>query len=204
MGAGGKGPARATEPRCRGDHPVLPYPIDRRLRLCARVGTQHLFIVVRCRSCVVPGVRRRCVWRQCYTCARGACGVQGGVLARGAALWLRLLLQRRVRCGARDVGRACRGKCARGGCVRGARAGCRGVGLASCHIFGRGVASLLGRRACAPPVPVLVMSLMPLRVVGAVVAAVPLLFVVRAHGVAGGPRGTAARGAAAVLAWRWR
>ena len=28
-------------PRCRGDCPVLPYPIDRRLRHCARVGTQH-------------------------------------------------------------------------------------------------------------------------------------------------------------------
>ena len=47
---------------------------------------------------------------------------------------------------------------------------------------------------------------MPPQVVGAVAAAVSLLCVVRAHGVAGGPRGTAtaARGAAAVLAWRWR
>ena len=32
-------------PRCRGGRPVSPYPIDRRLRLCARVGTQHLFSV---------------------------------------------------------------------------------------------------------------------------------------------------------------
>ena len=180
MGGGGKRPSSATGPRCRGGTPVLAYPIDRRLRLCARVGTQHLFVVVRRRSCVVSGAWRSAALlpARYYACARGACGVQGGVLARGAALWLRLRLERCVRCGARDVGRACRGKCARGGCVRGARAGCRGVGLASCHICGRGVASLLGRRACAPPVPVLVMSLMPLRVVGAVVAAVPLLFVV--------------------------
>ena len=42
-------------PRCRGGRQVLPYPIDRRLRLCARVGTQHLFAVVRRRSCVVSG-----------------------------------------------------------------------------------------------------------------------------------------------------
>ena len=33
-----------------------PYPIDRRLRLCARVSTQHLFVVVRRRSSVVSGV----------------------------------------------------------------------------------------------------------------------------------------------------
>ena len=41
----------------------------------------------------------------------------------------------------------------------GARAGCQGgVRLASCRSCGRGVASLLRRRACAPPVPVLEMS----------------------------------------------
>ena len=54
------------------------------------------------------------------------------------------------------------------------------------------------------PVPVLEMSLMPPQAVGAVVTAVPPWCVVRVHGVAGGPRGTAARGAVAVLAWRWR
>ena len=45
-------------PRCRSERPVLPYPIDRRrlLRLCALVGTQHLFVVMRRRSCVVSGV----------------------------------------------------------------------------------------------------------------------------------------------------
>ena len=39
--------------RCRGDYQVFACPIDRRLRLCARVGTQHLFVVARLRSCVV-------------------------------------------------------------------------------------------------------------------------------------------------------
>ena len=114
-----KAPARATGPRCRGDDPVFACPIDRRLRLCARVGTQHLFVVVRRRSCVVSGAwsRRRCFRRRCYASARGARGVQGGVLARGAVLWLRLLLRRRVRCDSHGVGRACRGECARGGCV---------------------------------------------------------------------------------------
>ena len=55
MGGGRRPPARATGPRCRGDTPVFAFPIDRRLRLCARVGTQHLFVVVRRRSCVVSG-----------------------------------------------------------------------------------------------------------------------------------------------------
>ena len=42
-------------PRCRGGRPVLSYyPIDRRLRRCARVGTQHLFVVVRRRSLAGP------------------------------------------------------------------------------------------------------------------------------------------------------
>ena len=38
-----------------GRHQVFACPIDRRLRLCARVGTQHLFVVVRRRSCVLSG-----------------------------------------------------------------------------------------------------------------------------------------------------
>ena len=50
-----EGPARATGPRCRGGHPVFAFPIDRRLRLCACAGTQHLLVVVRRRSCVVSG-----------------------------------------------------------------------------------------------------------------------------------------------------
>ena len=52
MGGRGKAPARATGPRCRGGYQVFTCPIDRRLRLCARVGTQHLFVVVRRRSLV--------------------------------------------------------------------------------------------------------------------------------------------------------
>ena len=55
MGGRRKPPARATGPRCRGGYQVFACPIDRRLRLCARVGTQHLFVVVRRRSCVVSG-----------------------------------------------------------------------------------------------------------------------------------------------------
>ena len=35
MGGGRRRPARATGPRCRGDLPVLPYPIDRRLHWCS-------------------------------------------------------------------------------------------------------------------------------------------------------------------------
>ena len=67
--------------------------------------------------CLVPGVRRRCFRRRCYASARGVRGVQGGVLARGAALWLWLLLRRRVCCDSHGDGRAWRGGCARGGCV---------------------------------------------------------------------------------------
>ena len=76
--------------------------------------------------------------------------------------------------------------------------------LASCRSCGRGVASLCGRCACGSPVPVLEMALMPPQAVGAVVTAMSPSRVVRVHGVVGGPRGMAARGAAAVLAWRWR
>ena len=69
---------------------------------------------------------------------------------------------------------------------------------------GGALCRLCGRRACGPPVPVLEMSLMPPQAVGAVVMAVPPWCLVRVHGVAGGPRGAAARGAVAVLVWRWR
>ena len=71
-------PARATGPRCRGDTPVFTCPIDRRLRLCARVGTQHLFVVVRRRSCVVSrGLVARCVRGTSSRSASAACGVRG-------------------------------------------------------------------------------------------------------------------------------
>ena len=63
-------------------------------------------------------VRRRCFRWRCYASARGVRGVQGGVLARGAALWPWLLLRRRrVCCDSHGDGRAWRGGCARGGCV---------------------------------------------------------------------------------------
>ena len=136
-------------PRCRGGHPVSPYPIDRRLRLRARVGTQHLFVVVHRRSCVVSGVRRRCYRRRCWASECGACGAQCGVLARAAVLWLRLLLRRRVRRDSRGAWRACSATCVRGGCVR-ARAGCDGGGRSACRSCERGVALLRGRRACGP------------------------------------------------------
>ena len=141
-------PARATGPRCRGGRPVFACPIDRRLRLCAHVGTQHLFVVVRRRSCVVSGA-----WSP-------------------AALLLAVVLCERARC-ARRAGRRARARCcpvaaaaAAAACVlrlsrrrarvawgvrarrlRGARAGCQGgVRLASCRSCGRGVVSLLGRQ----------------------------------------------------------
>ena len=63
------------------------------------------------------GIRRRCFRWRCYASARGVRGVQGGVLARGAALRLWLLLRRHVRCDSYGDGRAWRGGCARGGCV---------------------------------------------------------------------------------------
>ena len=202
-----EGARRATGPRCRGGYPVLAFPIDRRLRLCARAGTQHLFVVVRRRSCVVSGdwssaaLFPAAVLCECARCARRAgrrarawcCPVAAAAAAVACAL--RLSRCRRARVSWKVRARW----------LHGARAGCQGgVRLASCPSCGRGVASLLRRRACAPPVPVLETSLMPPQVVGAVAVAVSLLCVVRAHGVAGGPRGTAARGAAAVLAWRWR
>ena len=103
--------------------------------------------------CLVSGVRRRCFWRRCYASAYGVRGMQGCVLARGgAALWLRLLLRRRVCCDSRGVGRACRGGWrVRARRLRGARAGRKvGVRLASCRSCGRGAVPLLGRCACAP------------------------------------------------------
>ena len=140
--------------------------------------------------------RRHCRRRRCYASARGVRSVQGGVLGRGAALWLRVLLRRRACCDCHGGGRAWRGGCARGGCV------VRALGAAE----GRGWLPVVGAGGvCAgSPVPVLEMSLMPPQAVGAVVTAVPPWRVERVHGVAGGPRGTAARGAVAVLAWRWR
>ena len=53
-------------------------PVDRRLRLCARVGTQHLFVVVRRRSCVVCwGLVALCVRGTSSRSASAACGVRG-------------------------------------------------------------------------------------------------------------------------------
>ena len=143
------------------------------------------------------GVRRRCLRRRCYASARGARGVQCGVRARGAALWPLVAVAaaacvlRLSRWRARVAWRL------RAWRLRGARAGCRGeVRLASCCRCGRRargfpcscardvVDAAAGRRRRGHGLP-------PWRVE-------------RVHGVAGGPRGTAARGAAVVLAWRWR
>ena len=54
------------------------------------------------------------------------------------------------------------------------------------------------------PVSVLEMLLMSPQAVVAVAAAVSPMCLVRAYGAAGAARGAAARGAAAVLAWRCR
>ena len=70
--------------RCWGDRPVLPYPIDRRSRLCARVGTQHLFVVVRRRSSVVSGVGG--------AATSGGAGRAGAVRASRSAARVRTLL----------------------------------------------------------------------------------------------------------------
>ena len=207
MGGKGRRPARATGPCCRGGHPVFACPIDRRLRLCARAGTQHLFVVVRRRSCVVSGAwSSAALLPAAVLCERARCARRAGRRARAwccsvataaAAVACALRLSRR---------RARVSWKVRERWLHGARAGCRGgVRLASCPSCGRSVVPLLRRRVCAPPVPVLLeMSLMPPQVVGAVAAAMSPLCLVHAHGVAGGPRGMAARGAAAVLAWRWR
>ena len=156
MGGKGKPPARATGPRCRGEYQVFACPIDRRLRrLCARrVGMQHFFfVVVRRRSCVVSGAwssaallpaavlceRVRCAWRAGWRARARCCPVAAAAAA--AACVLRLS-RRRARVPWRVRARR----------LRGARAGCHGgVRLASCRSCGRGVVSLCGRCACAPP-----------------------------------------------------
>jgi hypothetical protein len=154
--------------------------------------------------CLVPGVRRCRFGRRCYASACGVRGARCGVLVRGAAPWLWLLLRRRVCCDSRGDGRAWRGGCARGGCVARALGVMEGWGWRPVVAAGGALCRLCGRCACGSPVSVLEMSLMPLQAVGAVVTAVPPWCVVRVYGVADGPRGTAARGAVAVLAWRWR
>jgi hypothetical protein len=61
----------------RGGYQVFTCPIDRRLRLCARVGTQHLFVVVRRRSLSGAGLVARCVRGTSSRSASAACGVRG-------------------------------------------------------------------------------------------------------------------------------
>ena len=95
MGGERRRPARATGPRCRGGHQVFACPINRRLRLCARVGTQHLFVVVRRRSCVVSGA-----WVVAVEVSVGASTAAAAAAADVAAATvavLSLLLQRRSR-----------------------------------------------------------------------------------------------------------
>ena len=184
MGGKGRPPARATGPRCRGDAPVFAFPIDRRLRLCAHVGTQHLFVVVRRRSCVVSGAwtpvallasvvlceRARCAQRSGRRararCCPVACGC--GCCCCGGVVCVATLTTP----GARVVGsaRAAAEWCARLVPGRGE------VGFLSWLRAGRCAAA---RAACVRPsscllsVPaVLEMSLMPPQVVGAVVGAV--------------------------------
>ena len=80
----GKAPAaRATGPRCRGGYPVFACPIDRRLRLCARVGTQHLLVVVRRRSCVVASAwSSAALLPAAVLCERARCARRAGWRAR--------------------------------------------------------------------------------------------------------------------------
>ena len=208
MGGGRKGPARATGPRCRGGTQVFACPIDRRLRLCSREGTQHLFVVVRRRSCVASGVLKfggaaagggasqaRAVCAACWAaCARVvvpllcSCGrCCGGVCA--ATL---VAVGARAVGGARavDAGRACWVSCGgRGRPVPSPWAGRGATGLAVC---------VRPPCSCARDV---VVAAAGVRRRGR--SRVPRRLV-HAHGVAGGARGTAARGAVAVLAWRWR
>ena len=187
------------------DYQVFACPIDRRLRLCSREGTQHLFVVVRRRCLAFWGSAvplLAAVLCKCVRCARRAgrrararcrrCPV--AVAAAAAVCALRLSLRW-----------ACAPWGVRARWVQGLRAGCPvGGGVGPCRRRGRGVALPGWRCASVPPVPVLEMSsLLPL-VLGAVAADVSPRRLVHAHGVAGGVRGTAARGAVAVLAWRWR
>ena len=104
MGGERRTPARATGPRCRGGRPVLACPIDRRLRLCAHVGTQHLFVVARRCSCAAPGVRRRfsfgggarrlCAVRAARRAACSRAEAQAGAQARAQAAALATLPKR--------------------------------------------------------------------------------------------------------------
>ena len=197
MGGRWKRPARATGPRCRGGYQVFCLPhrsASSALCPCGHAASFRRRASSFMRGVWCLGVRRRCFRWRCYASARGVRGVQGGVLVRGAALWLWLLLRRRVCCDSHGDGHAWRGGCARGGCVVRALGAMEGVRLASCRRCGRGVVSLCGRCACGSPVPVLETSLMPPQAVGAVVMAMPPWCVVRVHGVAGCPLGTAARG----------
>ena len=140
MGGKRKRPARATGPRCRGGTQVFACPIDRRLRRCARVGTQHLFVVACRRSCAVSDAselggaapaavlceRARCVRRAGWR-ARALCCAVASVAVAAAACVLRLSWWR-----ARVAWRM------RAWRLRGARAGCcGGVRLASCGRCGR-------------------------------------------------------------------
>ena len=120
---------------------MLPYPIDRRLRLCARVHSasfrrrvssfvRGVLEPVALLLAAVLGERARCV----RLAVRRACAWCCPVAAAYAAV--------RVRCDSRGAVCACGAQCERGGCER-------------------GVALLRERRACAPPVPVLEMPLMP-------------------------------------------
>jgi hypothetical protein len=206
MGGRRKPPARATGPRCRGDTQVFTCPIDRRLRLCSRVGTQHLFVVVRRRSCVASGVwSSAALLSAAVLCKRARRARRAGrrarawccpVAAAAAAAVCALRLSRR---------RARVPWGVRARWLHGARAGCPvggGVGFLSSPWAGRGttVLAVCVRPPCSCARDV-VDAAAGVRRRGR--SRVPR-WLVRAHGVAGGTRGTAARGAAAVLAWRWR
>ena len=100
---------------------------------CARVGTQHLFRrrassfvrVVWCPSsaALLPAAvlceRARCAWRAGRVACRAACSRVAlpccPVACGGCGCCFGGV--RRARCGSRDVGHACRGRCARGGCT---------------------------------------------------------------------------------------
>ena len=180
-------PRRSHHGRRKAGHPVAggrtpSFAVPHRLAspaLCPCGYAASFCRRASCRSCVVVRVRRPCYRRRCCASARGgACGVQCGVLARGAVLLPRpLLRRRRVRCDFfLDSGRAwCCGLWkvrARWLCAWCARwvAGRVGAGLLSYLRAGRSVAA---QAACVrpPPGPVLEMSLMPPQVVGAAAAA---------------------------------
>ena len=120
MGGKGRRPARATGPRCRGDTQFSLAPsigVFGFVPVWARSIFSSSRVVVRA-WCLMPRSSAALLRRRCYASARGVRGVQGGVRARGAALWPRLLLRRwRVCCDCHGGGRAWRGGCAHGGCV---------------------------------------------------------------------------------------